>query len=69
MVGFYQDPDGENVRIVQTGSHEVPRRDSLYNYSPDAEIRTLRQRIAELERNQQPSRVNWFFFYASLLHS
>lgn len=49
MVGLYQDPEGENVKIVTT--------DKDPGYSPEVEIRILRHRISELERNQLPSRV------------
>nr|CAA76688.1 metabotropic glutamate GABA-like receptor [Geodia cydonium] len=56
MVGLYQDPQGDNIKISNShGSHDVPRRDSAY--SPDAEIRRLKQRISELEKNIQPSQM------------
>ena len=56
MVGLYQDPQGDNIKISNThSSHDVPRRDSVY--TPDAEIRRLRKRISELEKSQQPSQV------------
>ena len=55
MVGLYQDPQGDNIKISNTGSHDAPRRDSVY--SPEAEIKRLRRRISELERSQQTVQV------------
>ena len=52
MLGLYQDPEGDNVKIVTT---EVPHRDQAY--TPEEEIRKLRRRISELERSQQTSKV------------
>lgn len=59
MVGLYKDPEGKNVKIMS-----FTRESSSHQGDPiDTEIKKLRRRVTELERNRQQAVVGSIHIY------
>lgn len=62
MVGLYKDPEGKNVKIMSF-TRESSSQQKEFGDPIDTEIKKLRRRVTELERNRQQAVVKSIHIY------